>query len=87
MIDQEYQIVDVLEATGKDKGTAIFVCCLPDDLSATFRVRPKGTQAQRAQMKKDRQKLIGKQLTVQYQELTDGGVPRFPIGISVRDYE
>jgi DNA ligase-1 len=31
--------------------------------------------------------LIGKRLTVRYQELTDGGVPRFPVGVAVRDYE
>jgi hypothetical protein len=30
---------------------------------------------------------VGKQLTVRYQGLTNGGVPRFPIGVSVRDYE
>jgi hypothetical protein len=26
-------------------------------------------------------------LTVRYQELTDDGVPRFPVGIAIRDYE
>ena len=31
--------------------------------------------------------VIGKKLTVRYQGLTNGGVPRFPIGASVRDYE
>jgi hypothetical protein len=30
---------------------------------------------------------IGKDLTVQFFELTDDGVPRFPVGIAVRDYE
>ena len=31
--------------------------------------------------------VIGKMLTVRYQGLTNGNVPRFPIGVSVRDYE
>ena len=30
---------------------------------------------------------IGEMLTVRYQELTDDGVPRFPVGIAIRDYE
>jgi len=30
---------------------------------------------------------IGQQLTVRYQELTDDGVPRFPVGIAIRNYE
>jgi len=30
---------------------------------------------------------IGKQLTVRAQELTNEGIPRFPVGISIRDYE
>lgn len=29
----------------------------------------------------------GKMLTVKYQELTSDGIPRFPVGISFRDYE
>ena len=31
---------------------------------------------------------LGKKLTVQYQGLTNkNGVPRFPVGIAIRDYE
>jgi DNA ligase-1 len=30
---------------------------------------------------------IGKELTVQYQELTPKGIPRFPKGLAIRDYE
>jgi hypothetical protein len=26
-------------------------------------------------------------LTVRYQELTHDGIPRFPVGITIRDYE
>jgi len=29
----------------------------------------------------------GKKLTVQYQNLTQDGIPRFPVGIAIRDYE
>jgi DNA ligase-1 len=30
---------------------------------------------------------LGKMLTVQYQNLTPDGIPRFPVGLSFRDYE
>ena len=30
---------------------------------------------------------LGKKLTVKYQELTNHGIPRFPIGLGIRDYE
>jgi len=32
-------------------------------------------------------KLYSKYLTVKYFELTDDGIPRFPVGLAVRDYE
>ena len=31
--------------------------------------------------------LVGKALTVKYFQLSDDGVPRFPVGIALRDYE
>jgi DNA ligase-1 len=30
---------------------------------------------------------IGKMLTVRFQELTTDRVPRFPVGLAIRDYE
>jgi len=30
---------------------------------------------------------FGKKLTVQFQNLTDCGLPRFPVGLAIRDYE
>ena len=32
-------------------------------------------------------KYMGKQLTVRFQNLTALGVPRFPVGVAIRDYE
>ena len=42
---------------------------------------------ERADMLRRAPELLGKKLTVRYQEMTDGGVPRFPVGVAVRDYE
>lgn len=82
--DSEYEIIDVVEATGRDAGTAIFVCKCD---AGEFNVKPQGTRELRAEYFKNRTKLIGKMVTVQYQELSDDGIPRFPSAIAVRDYE
>ena len=89
-VDEEFLITDVIEATGKDKGTAIFVCRTGGGGRGgkEFRVRPVGTLQERRMMFERREECcIGKMLTVRFQEKTDGGVPRFPVGITVRDYE
>lgn len=96
--EKEFLIVGVREAKGKDRGTPIFVCAtdpivteiedgdVQEDWSE-FRVRPMGTLEQRQQMWRDRRQIIGKQLTVEYQNLTKYGVPRFPRAKVLRDYE
>ena len=43
--------------------------------------------ASRADRMKNVTKYYGKLLTVKFQELTSDGIPRFPVGISFRDYE
>lgn len=84
--DAEYRIVDVVEATGKDAGTAIIECEIGPG-KERFRVRPKGTMAYRAKLLAERNTLIGKMLTVRYQNLSKDRIPRFPVGVAVRDYE
>lgn len=82
--DAEFEIVDVIEATGRDAGTAVFVCKCK---GGEFNVKPQGTRELRAEYFKNGAKLIGKKVTVQYQGLSDDGIPRFPSAISIRDYE
>ena len=83
--DAEYTIVGGHEAMGNDEGTVVFVCENED--KTQFNVRPRGTREVRKQWLEDIENLVGKSLTVRYQELTGDGVPRFPVGIAVRDYE
>jgi DNA ligase-1 len=88
--DAEFEIVGFEEAAGKDAGTVVFVCRTKgkqQQQQHEFRVRPTGTRAERAKMLGDARGLVGRMLTVRYQELTDDGVPRFPVGVAVRDYE
>lgn len=90
----EFKIVDIVEATGRDAGTAVFVCSVRDhefdiawDESNSFRVKPQGTRELRSWYFENPSECIGKMLSVQYQGLTDDGKPRFPSGIAIRDYE
>lgn len=82
--DAEFKIVDVVEATGRDAGTAVFVCVCAD---GEFNVKPQGSRELRAEYFKNRKSLIGKYVSVQYQGLSDDGIPRFPSAIAIRDYE
>lgn len=83
--DAEFEIIGIEEATGRDAGSAIFVLKTAD--GNEFRAKPQGTYELRSQYFKEAKKLIGKFATVQYQGMSDDGVPRFPSAISVRDYE
>jgi len=85
-MDSEYKIVGALEGEGRAAGTVIWVCEQPDT-KATFKVRPTGTEEERREWFEECDNYTGSLLTVRYQELTDDGIPRFPVGISVRDYE
>ena len=83
--DDEYTIVGGKEATGEDAGTVIFECSTP--AGDHFHVRPRGSRELRSSMWITLDKYIGKKLTVRYQELSESQIPRFPVGIAVRDYE
>ena len=84
-LDEEFQIIGGKEATGEDKGTVVFRCKTKDDKE--FDVRPRGSRAQRKRWLEELDSLISKNLTVRYQNLSDDGVPVFPVGLMIRDYE
>ena len=84
-LDGEYEIIGFAEGTGNETGCVIWECQTPD--GQAFRVRPRGTQEARKELFANGSDYIGQQLTVRYQELTDEGVPRFPVGIAIRNYE
>lgn len=82
----EYRIVGATEGDGKDVGTVIWVV-ETRDTNERFNVRPRGTREQRAEWWEHREEFIHKMLTVRFQNLTEGGIPRFPVGLTIRDYE
>lgn len=84
-LDDEFEIVGCKEGVGKDEGKAIFRCITKS--GKEFDVRCKGADEVRIEQWQNQKKYMGKELTVRYQTLSDDGIPIFPVGIIVRDYE
>lgn len=82
-MEDEYRIIDFTQGEGRDAGAVIWVCETAD--GKEFTVRPRGTMEQRREWFNNGESYIGKKLTVIYQELTEEGKPRFPVGKAVRD--
>ncbi|KAH9598613.1 putative Zinc-ribbon domain [Trypanosoma melophagium] len=83
MQDDEYVIVSGVEGRGKWKGClGAFVCRTKG--GHHFTVAPATTEENKRDMWHRLKAYKGKVLTVQYQELSANGVPRFPIGKCVR---
>jgi DNA ligase-1 len=82
-VDAEYKIVNVVDGAGSDVGLAIFELETTD--GQRFNCRPEGTQENRADLYKNRKKLIDLYMTVRYQELSKDGIPIFPVGVGIRD--
>lgn len=83
--DDEYEVVGFKDGEGAEKGCVLWMC--KTDKGDTFHCRPRGTHEERAELFQKGASYIGKKLTVRFQELTDDGIPRFPVGIAFRDYE
>jgi ATP-dependent DNA ligase len=83
--DDEFEIVGFYEGKGEEEGCVLWR--LKTKSGKEFGCRPKGTHEERKELFKEGKEQIGKMLTVRFQELTLDGIPRFPIGIAIRDYE
>lgn len=84
--DGEFEIVGFTEGAGAEEGCVIWICSTGTE-GKEFNCRPRGTREERMKLFEAGEDYVGKMLSVRYQELTDDGVPRFPVGIAVRDYE
>mgnify|MGYP005633554653 FL=1 len=85
MMDDEFQIVNFKEGLGQEAGTVIWVCKTKN--GSEFAVRPMGTREQRKEMFENGNDFLGKLLTVRFQEWSKENIPRFPVGVEIRDYE
>lgn len=84
MQDDEFIIVGAVEGQGKWKGSLGAFVCTTKDRQHTFTVTPASTDGEKKAMWHNATKYKGKALTVQFQELTPDGVPRFPVGKCIR---
>lgn len=81
--DSEFTIVEVGEGRGKLKGHAIFECVIEDG-ETRFEAKLKGPQEKLAEIYQNKDQYLGKLLTVQFQGRTKNNIPRFPVGVRVR---
>ena len=84
-LEEEFEVIGAEEATGRDVGTAIFICKTKKGLE--FKVRPMGSREVRREYLENIEDLIGKMLTVRFQQWTDEGKPFHTRGVVIRDYE
>jgi ATP-dependent DNA ligase len=84
-LDEEFAIVGFKEGDGVEKGCVIWTCATAE--GAQFDCRPRGTREERAALYRRGADFVGKSLTVRFQEWSDDKIPRFPVGITIRDYE
>lgn len=82
-VDAEFKIVDVTEGAARELGAAIFICTTEN--GKYFNVRPKGSIEARKEIWANPSSYIDKMLTVRYQGFSEDGIPRFPVGLSIRD--
>lgn len=81
--EDEFKVIGFTQGDGRDKGTVIWICETKD--GKDFTVRPRGTMESRRKIFQTGEKYVGKMLTVIYQELTEEGKPRFPVGKDIRE--
>jgi DNA ligase-1 len=81
--ESEFLITGVEEGRGKLQGHGIFVCVTNEFIE--FRVKMSGPTAKLKEYWENKKEYIGHNLTVQYQGRTSDGVPRFPVGIRIRE--
>jgi DNA ligase-1 len=84
-VDGEFKVLDIVEGGGRFKGAAVFVCEASE--TETFTCVPEGDMEYKRGLFQDRESILKKSpyLTVRYQELSEDGVPIFPVGVSLRE--
>jgi len=81
-MDEEFEISDVVEGSGQRSGMAGNLLLKMKD-GKTFGAGIRGGEGYYIQLLKDKKKLIGKLATIRYQNLSEDGIPRFPVAINI----
>jgi len=84
-LDDEFVVTGFTVGAGVEEGCVLWTCTTAEGKS--FSCRPRGSHEQRQEALKTAAAQIGKKLTIRFQEWTDDKKPRFPVGLTFRDYE
>jgi DNA ligase-1 len=84
MQDEEFKVVDIEEGRGKLAGHVGAFVCLTSD-GKEFKAKMSGATEKLRDYFKDESLWKNKLLTVQFQDYTSYGIPRFPVGLRFRD--
>lgn len=87
MQDAEYEIVDIAVGRLGNKGEVGIPVCECPRTGLTFNVNVEGDFDSKRHILLHPELYKGKLLTVRFQKLSDDGIPIFPVGVSVREYE
>ena len=85
MQDSEYRVVGVEAGRGTMADKAVFIC--ETGAKDRFSVKLKGNMEDLKIFLLTPSLVVGKMLTVQYQNLSARGIPRFPVGLRIRQPE
>lgn len=85
---QKWKLMQDLEArvlsVEEDKnGEGVLTCHMKGDVTKLFKCKMRGSHEER--LANEQRKLIGKWITVIYQQFTNDGLPQFPVGAAVRE--
>lgn len=84
--DDEAKIIEVLEGKGQMEGAAAKFRVKHRD-GMKFKVTMSATLEEKREWFADPKSIIGKRVTYKYQDKSNDDIPRFPIGLAIRDYE
>jgi len=82
--DAEFIITGVYEGKGKMAEHGIFIC--KTDGGKEFTVKMSGDTEKLREYLNHPEYVVGKMLTVKFFSMKDNGVPRFPVGIRIREH-
>lgn len=88
-IDEEWTVVDVSRDKGVGKEYFVWVCEREDENGEKKRVKakPMGTDEERVWWYEHYLEFLGRKITIKYQNLSDDGIPRFPVAKGFRPEE
>lgn len=87
-IDEEMAIVDLTCDPGVPNEQFTWVCeKVVGGEVKNVSVKPRGTKAMKLNWYENKDEYIGKLLTVKYQRSSANGIPLFPVGKAIRDYD